>query len=168
MVIPSKRQIFAMLFLSLWLVGWAFGEISAIGMLVSEGGNAGTGRFMIVWLTGWTVGGAFAIGVVLWLHFGKERVTLSSTRLEIRQEVLGVGRSREYELTHVKNLRVSAESFNMFSSRNSFRALGIGGGNIAFDHGSSTIRFGAGIDEAEAEQVVADLKSRHSFEGSTA
>jgi hypothetical protein len=104
-----------MLFLPLWLVGWAFGEVSAIGTLTSESGNAGTDLFMLVWLTGWTVGGAFAIGILLWLYFGKERVTLSTTTLEIRQEVLGVGRSREYDLTHVRNLRVSAESFSMFN-----------------------------------------------------
>ena len=40
---------------------------------------------------------------------------------------------------------------------------GIGGGLIAFDYGAKTFRFGAGVEEAEAQGIVTRLKSRHAF-----
>lgn len=40
---------------------------------------------------------------------------------------------------------------------------GIGGGPIAFDYGSGTVRFGNSLDEAEAREVVRELKARYSF-----
>ena len=156
-----------MLFLPIWLVVWLFGEVSVIGQLVSGNPNGGASAFLLFWLAGWTIGGAFAIGTTLWMYFGKERILLTTTTLGIRREALGIGRSREYELSQVRNLRVSPRSFNMFNSGNSMRALGLGGGNIAFDHGAATIRFGAGIDEAEAALIATDLESRHSFATST-
>ena len=38
------------------------------------------------------------------------------------------------------------------------------GGNIAFDYGAKTYRFGSGIDEAEARKIVGLLESHHHFE----
>jgi hypothetical protein len=35
-----------------------------------------------------------------------------------------------------------------------------GNGTVAFDYGARTYRFGRGIDEAEAKQVVAELRPR--------
>ena len=162
-VIPAKRVLFAKLFLLIWLLAWLWGEIMIIGQLASGAGNGGTSTSLLVWLAFWTVGGALAIWALLWMNFGKERVTLSATTLGIRREVLGVGRSREYELTHVRNLRVSLEPFHMISSGHTLRPIAIRGGSIAFDHGASTVRFGAALDEAEASQILADLNSRHSF-----
>ena len=162
-VIPAKRVLFAKLFLPIWLLAWLWGEIMVIGQLASGAGNGGTSTFLLVWLAFWTVGGALAIWALLWMNFGKERVTLSATTLGIRRELLGVGRSREYELTHVRNLRVSLEPFYMISSGHTLRPTAIHGGSIAFDHGASTVRFGAALDEAEASQILADLNSRHSF-----
>jgi hypothetical protein len=40
---------------------------------------------------------------------------------------------------------------------------GIGGGPIAFDYGSQTVRIGSGLDEAEAREIVKELRSRHAF-----
>jgi hypothetical protein len=37
---------------------------------------------------------------------------------------------------------------------------GIGGGVIAFESGGKTRRFGTGLDEAEAKQVLESLKRR--------
>lgn len=165
--IPAPRQILVVLFLPIWLVGWLFGEVSVISELASGSAKGGASAFLLIWLAGWTVGGAFAIGTTLWMYFGKERVLLTTTSLGIRREALGIGRSREYELSQIRNLRVSPESFSMFNPGNGVRVLGLGGGNIAFDHGAATIRFGAGIDEAEATQIAADLRARHSFASSS-
>jgi hypothetical protein len=44
---------------------------------------------------------------------------------------------------------------------------GIGGGPVTFDYGARTFRFGASVDEAEARDIVNQLKAQHSFHGST-
>jgi hypothetical protein len=43
------------------------------------------------------------------------------------------------------------------------RFWGIGGGLIAFDYGAKTFRFGASLDEAEAQDIVKELNRRHKF-----
>jgi hypothetical protein len=40
---------------------------------------------------------------------------------------------------------------------------GPGGGRFAFDYGAQTVRLAGGIDEAEAREIVGELKSRHPF-----
>ncbi len=70
--IPIRRQVFAMLFLPVWLVGWSFGEVFAarqvLGSALPLAGNA----FLLVWLAGWTLGGAFAWSTFLWQVAGRE------------------------------------------------------------------------------------------------
>ncbi len=36
--------------------------------------------------------------------------------------------------------------------------LGISGGQLAFDYGAKTVRFGIGLDEAEAKQILNDIE----------
>ena len=38
------------------------------------------------------------------------------------------------------------------------------GGLLAFDYGAKTVRFAASIEEAEASQIVSDLKALHTFQ----
>jgi hypothetical protein len=66
------------------------------------------------WLLGWTVGGAFALYALLSLAVRKEIVSLRSGSLTIKRAVLGVGLTREYDLAHTKNLRVSPKPANQF------------------------------------------------------
>jgi hypothetical protein len=118
--------------------------------------------FLIFWLLGWTAGGVFALYALLWLAVGKEIVSLRPGSLTIKLAVLGVGLTREYDLAHIKNLRVSPEPANPFGWSMSF--WGIGGGLIAFDYGAKTVRFAASIEEAEASQIVSDLEALHTFQ----
>jgi len=41
--------------------------------------------------------------------------------------------------------------------------LGIGGGPIAFDYGFKTVRLGSGVQDAEAREIVKELRSRYTF-----
>ena len=100
--IPSRRVLFAALFLPVWLVGWCFGEVSAIREI-----SRNLHPFMIVWLTGWTIFGPLAAFTWMWNLAGWERVLLKPGTLVHRYDVFGIGRGREYNLAHVRNLRVS-------------------------------------------------------------
>jgi hypothetical protein len=147
--------------LGAWLGGWFFGEKSAIEQILRHR-EVGPDFFLIFWLIGWTTGGAWALSTWLWMAFGKEVVLLRPQALLLRHEVLGVGRTREYDLSHVRNLRVAPETGEPSGWRNT-HFWGPGSGLVAFDYGARTCRFGAAVDEAEAAGIVADLKARHSF-----
>ena len=163
-VIPARRNFFTIAFIGFWLIGWACGEVFAIRQLFVVGKSPDfPGLFLLAWLGGWTVGGGFAIYAWLWTVVGKERIILRPGTLATKREVLGFGRSREYDLSHVSNVRISQQSHNPFDFGSGMRSLGIGGGMIAFDYGAKTFRFGASIDEVEAEDIVEELKKRHTF-----
>lgn len=162
--IPSKKNIFLLLFLSAWLVGWCFGFFSAGSELLrGQMKDIGGKVFIAVWLVGWTVGGGFAIFIWLWMIFGKEIITLKSDVLCIKKDVNGFGKEHEYDLSHLKNIRLMPGGFNPFDFSSSMRFWGYGGGLIAFDYGAKTFRFGSSIDEAEAEIIISKLKERGNF-----
>ena len=162
LIIPARRSTFALLFLTAWLCGWAFGEVTAAYQIV-WGKEGGAGLFLVAWLAMWTVGGGWAIYTWLWMASGKEIVTLRSGSLAIRRDTCGLGKTHEYELAHVKALRVSAHAMDPMAWSRGSQFWGQGGGVVAFDYGAKTFRFAGGVDEAEATQIVAELKARHPF-----
>ncbi|HEX7512218.1 MAG TPA: hypothetical protein VF464_02505, partial [Candidatus Methylomirabilis sp.] len=74
-IIPAGRNLFAVVFLGVWLVGWLVGEVTAIAGLagITSAGNVAADLFLLVWLTFWTIGGCFAAYTWLWMLAGKER-----------------------------------------------------------------------------------------------
>jgi hypothetical protein len=72
----------------------------------------GGALFLTGWLGAWTVGGGLAIYFWLWMIAGHEVVTLTPTLLGLRRDVLGFGRSRDYDLLSVKNLSVDRGAIN--------------------------------------------------------
>ena len=168
-IIPTKGNVFLLLFLTAWLVGWAFGAVSASRELLFGRAHEAS-IFLAAWLAMWTFFGGFAIYTWLWMAAGKEIVALRSGVLSIRRDVLGFGRTHEYDLAHVRHLRLSPPQALDPSgwSRGMMRFSGMGDGLIAFDYGAKTFRFGAAVDEAEASQIVAELKARHAFIEGTA
>jgi hypothetical protein len=83
--------------------------------------------------------------------------------LAIRRELFRLGWSREYELAHVRNLRVAPVGWNPYDWSTAMQFWGFGGGLIAFDYGSKTVRVGTSVEEAEARQIVDELRTQHSF-----
>jgi hypothetical protein len=159
-VIPAKKNWFVLVFLPVWLTGWAFGLAGASHELVSGRMRDEAGPFLVVWLVGWSLGGAFALYTWLWNAVGREIVGIGPGILAIRREVAGLGRTREYDLVEVKNLRVSPAPPDPFGWGGSARLGGSGTGTMAFDYGAKTVRFGGGIDEAEAATVIDELGGR--------
>lgn len=169
--IPSKKNWFLILFLGFWLAGWLFGEVAALHQVIrghsshwataKENGPISLNVFLIGWLAAWTVGGGIAIITWLWNLVGVEKVLVGPSTLMTQREVLGVGPRREFELPSVSKLRV-----NMGFSNISFRMSpmpSVNGGMIAFDYGAKTFHFGMGLDEAEAAQIIARMRSRYPF-----
>jgi hypothetical protein len=157
-VIPARRSAIGAAILGVWLCGWAMGEAMAIGTLLTGVPDAGATLFLVAWLGAWTLGGGFALCALLWMLKGRERILLTPARLCIERELFGIGRSREYERIHVRELRFSPAAYSPFDFRSGLQFWGVGGGAIAFDHGSATVRFGAALEEAEARAIVERLR----------
>ncbi len=153
------KWLFVFLSLTVWLIGWAAGEIFAprkLGLLPQpERWTPPDSLFLSLFLTGWlilrTAGGILAGGfwlMLLLMLVMREVIMASPMSLDIVTRP--IGRLRRYRLTEISNLRVegSAEEKTLLK------------GVIAFDYGAATIRFGYTIDPAEARQIVALLKER--------
>jgi hypothetical protein len=104
-------------------------------------------------------GAATVVYAWLWNAIGREVVALRPGLLVIRRDVAGLGFSREYSVADVRHLRVSVppSDAGRWSSPVRFgRAPGV----IAFDHGARTVRFGEGLDEAEASLLLEEMGLR--------
>jgi hypothetical protein len=162
--IPSQKQWFQILFIGFWLVGWAFGEVTAAGNLLSGMGFGGPSLFMIAWLGAWTIGGGYALYVLLWQLTGSEIVQVSNSGITTSRSILGFGFfPKEYSAEYIKALRVSASMSpnDIFGWSQASRFYGTGGGFLAFDYGAKTVNFGVGIDEAEAKQILSEIQQRY-------
>jgi len=160
--IPARRNLFIVLFLACWLLGWAWGEVT-VSSQVGREGIKGAGLFIIAWLAAWTLVGTGAIFAWCWQIAGREHITLASDSLLVRYEIFSIGLTREYGLSDVKSLRVSMPTLDPTNPSAAFRFWGFGGGPIAFDFGPRTIRMGNGLDEAEARSIVEAFSARHAF-----
>jgi hypothetical protein len=160
-VIPSQKNIFLILFLAAWLVGWCVGEVTVPTTFFKGNKDTGALIFSAAWLVAWTIGGALAIYAWLWNVAGKEKVTINNSTLTIKRDLFGYGREREYEVSSISNLRVSPQPYNPFNFSDSMKFWGIGGGILSFDYGYKTYRFGSSIDEAEASQLLNTIKERY-------
>jgi hypothetical protein len=157
--ITAKKQWFNLIFYPIWLVGWTFGGIMAIRVLLWPGPS--TPRlFFLIWLVGWAMGEIWVTYQWLWTAFGKEIVKVSEGELTIKRDILGRGRSRAFPIGSVANLRAAGffPSSSYWSNYLAFANQGIAGGTVAFDCQGKIQRFGVQLEEPEAQQVVAELK----------
>lgn len=159
-LVRPRRNLFVTSFLGVWLCFWAAGEVMVPVTVFRGAPRNASVPFLILWLALWTGGGAFALYVFWWSLIGRERIVFSPSRVSIVRELFGMGRSRDYDIQHIRDLRVSPMPYNPFDFRAALQFWGIGGGVMAFDYGAATIRFGVGLEEGEAKSVIAQVKSR--------
>lgn len=168
-VMPCRRSWFVICFLTFWLCGWAVAEVMVANQLMMGDGPPDGELFMLAWLGVWTVGGVVAIYAWLWQLMGKEILTARGQTFNIRRDIGGFGFDREYNLVQMRDLRIGSAGASPLEFSSSLQLWGVGGGAIAFDHGERMYRFGAGLDEAEAKQVLTAIKQRFRIpEGSLA
>jgi hypothetical protein len=158
-IIPSRKNLFIIVFLFTWLVGWAYGEIGVARDLILKPPSAGERAFMILWLIFWTAAGFSAFLAWIWSIAGREVVTASHDVLKIERKVFNHGYAKEYSLEQAGKFRVFANP--RMSSFSTIEFWGLGGGTIAFDYGMRTIKFANGLDEAEANHILDEMKKHN-------
>ena len=154
--IPSETHPFVTLFIVVCLAGWAVGEWQAVDAIR---GGAGGSLFLNVWLIGWTFGGLMAVGLFAWLVGGREQIVVRPNAISIADRAFGLGPAVSYDAARISNLRLLP---NDDTERGEGWWAGVfgGGGRIAFDYDSETIRFASNIEESEAQAIIEQLKSR--------
>ncbi len=145
--IPGRPRIIVGIFLLAWLGGWSVGGWSAAQTVLQKSRNGDVEWFLVFWLVMWLIGGLSALAVLAYMVAGKEVVTVQPGHLFVRLEVLGVGRSWDYDSTQIKHLRIAPP----LPGRQQWS------GSIAFDYGASTVRFARDIEEAEAATIITEL-----------
>jgi hypothetical protein len=159
LVVPVRRNWVVVFVLPVWLTLWISGIVGAAGQVTSGRARGGEAGFFEVWLAVAVAAGATVVYGWLWNAIGREVVGLRSGLLVIRRDVAGLGFSREYSLADVRHLRVSVPPSDAGRWSSPIR-FGREPGVLAFDHGARTVRFGEGLDEAEACLVLEEMGLR--------
>ena len=159
-VMPSRRNMIMAAFIGFWLAFWIY---SVFGMLPqmfaglpSAKGTPPPLPFLVVWSVFWLIGGAFGLALFAWTVAGNERVTIDTDTFAVRREAFGLGLTRRYALASVRALRVvdDAAFGSPFFGFGRGDPFGLRSGSLAFDYGAKTIRFGSGVDAAEAKYIL--------------
>lgn len=160
--IPARRHWAAILFLAAWSIGWLLGEVAVPFQIFDPATDSVSKGFLSLWELGWTVAGAGIFYIWWWFVSGHEVLLFDPTLLIVTRRTTLFSRNQRFDLSQMEDLRASPVTSNrsLADVRGFFAAYGISGGHIAFDYGAKTYRFGAGIEEAEAKQIVALIKSR--------
>lgn len=158
--IPAKRHPVVLIFIMAWFGGWVFGEFTALNMLIDffNKKTAGVSMFVVFWLIAWTVAGFFVLKYILWMICGREIIKVSTKSIILSKKTLCFKSEKEYAVSNVKNIRVvqNAEYVNVNYRRSSSDMLE----KICFDYGMKTVKFGIGLDEAEANYIVEKITQK--------
>ncbi len=160
-VMPCCRSWFVICFLTFWICGWAVAEVMVAHQFVKGDAPPDGELLMVAWFGVWTVGGVVAIYAWLWQLMGTEIVTVRGQTFYSRRDIGGFGFDKEYQLAKMRDLCVRPVETGSLEFSSVLQLWGIGGGVIAFSYGERTYRLGAGLDEAEARQVVTAIQQRY-------
>jgi hypothetical protein len=162
--IPTKKNWFVIIFLSVWMGGWLMGETFAISAIFAGDTPSAGGAFLIFWLAGWTVGGFFAVLILLWSLTGAEIVKIENGILEVGRQILKLKKSKKYQISEIRHFMINSTTDNDIWGMGYQRDLfGLRGGALKFDYGLKTLKFGGGIDEAEGRLIIEALKINPNF-----
>jgi len=156
--IPGRPRVFVAIFLLAWLGGWTVGGWSALQSVLQNWRSGDVEWFPVFWLIGWLLGELSVLAALGYMAAGQEIITLEPGHLTVRLAILGIGRSRKYESTQIKRLRIAPPMSSRHQSS----------GTVAFDYGASTIRFARDVEEAEAGTIIAELMSTGLLPSATA
>jgi hypothetical protein len=115
------------------------------------------------WLVFWVAWGVWAFPRLLWAAVGRETVVVRDREIVIRREILGIGRSRVFELNQLEDLRYAlpppvgyAPPSRGWPPQPQPRL----GGSIRFRCGRRVVRFADGIGLEDMTAVLEALRER--------
>jgi hypothetical protein len=172
--IPSLKIWFLIIFMGFWLILWlVVVGVSLIGTFLFNriGPDVPSTPVLILLIFIWVLIAGFVIHTIAWQVSGREVVKVTTQSLAIRAVALGRGSQKEYSASYIKDLRVSSSNMDFFHPMMMWYGYSYpypwpghhhnNMGSIAFDYGARTFRFGSGVDEAEAKQILAEIQQKY-------
>jgi hypothetical protein len=153
-------RIFPMVFLPIWLMGWAAGVVAVVNRLITHGLDL----FLCIWLAGWAVGGVFVMAALWFLMRPSRPESVFLGETEFRYNP---GRSPANMLLEQGMMGMYAIPFRYGTAPAAFRrkpltmpkaemgkfVLDRAGERqrLTFDHGAERIEIGTFLREPERE-----------------
>ena len=156
--IPAKRHWGIITFLTFWIIPWAFAEYYVARLLFFSGIDWFAKPLLAVWLLFWTAGGISILLSILWQLFGKEEILMEGYFTKVENTIFGRGLKRQYETNRLKEIKFQAPIPNLLNKQLPFL-----GGKIQMNYGEKTIRILREINEREAKDILAQMKSYPKF-----
>lgn len=156
LIIPAQRNVFVLAFLSVWLVMWTIGGLTAMGQLLAK-----FHLFVAAWLVAWAIGWTMVVAIISWMLMGQERVQVIGGDLEVGYSVWGVLRRKLFRGADVRGLKATpSERYWQDRQFPPMPVLGQSRGSVQFSYGARTQSFGFGLDSTEAAEIVAWLQKK--------
>ena len=163
--IPAQKQWGNMLSLAFGVLIWFFCAKFFLGDFSLAPGISEIDPAILFVLCPWAIFIVFTVFILIWQLLGEEVIRVSSQSLSIQHVLLGVnlpGFSKEYVLKHIKALHVSRLPDPKDLSRwaRVAQRYGLSGGRLSFEYEIQTIRFGLGLEEIEAHQLLDKISQK--------
>lgn len=112
---------------------------------------------------GMSVGCGFILYWWLWMVGGGETIAADDKRIAIGRDILGIGKTHEFDLLFVRDLRIELLPPSPQTHLNMINWRGGGGCCVTFDYQGVPQHFGIGLFEDEAEALVSAIERRVSI-----
>ncbi|RST86649.1 hypothetical protein EJC49_09245 [Aquibium carbonis] len=146
---PTRRNIGLVIFMLVWLCGWAMGEWFALAQLFGSGGPFAVDLFLLVWVSFWTLGGLAALAVLAWNLVGVEKLFLIEGGGIVTERGFGaITRRKVFRVDQLSGVEL-AEQQGRHAANGAFS-----GGAVRFVADGKPQSFGIGLDDEEADRVV--------------
>ncbi len=167
---PEKRW-FSVIFLCVWIMGWAVAEIIVIDQLINQekifdinfSTENDSNLFLFVWVIIWTYGGIMAIISLLWEVSGEQYVYINRRNLKIEKRLGFISKTKVFDLDKINGLMITQKTKNSktqeFYRSSFFRQVGY----IGFYYKGKKIRFGLDIKKEEAGDILNKIKEISRF-----
>jgi hypothetical protein len=140
-----------------WLFLWTIsGVIVAVNYFTLT--NANIKIIVLIWLGFWAyfefrTGKAF-----VFKKFGKEKIWVKNGKLNYWKDISGRGKKLEFDIELVKDLQLVEKNKKDFFQFMNESFWVMGGESISFSYGAKTYRIGIQLDEADAKELLRQLK----------
>ncbi|MFV2033149.1 MAG: hypothetical protein ACC663_11690 [Gammaproteobacteria bacterium] len=158
-IIPATKNPLVNFVLVLWIIGWVYGEVAILSKLINTNGQS-PDAILVFWIVAWTLGGLVAVLMWLWNEKGCEIIRISASELRHSRNYVLFSRSQSYQTGLISNLRLNPQTASNLEMGGGMEFWGLAGGTIAFDYNQGIYKFGLGLDEAEADEIIKAFQSR--------